>query len=57
MDVFNDLKAVLTSVYPTEVELNKRPLPLPVDGSEFGTRYDTGVDCDEVFKNILVGNL
>ena len=57
MEDLTELKAVLEAVHPAETELNKRPVPQPLDGSVFGTRYETGVDCDVVYQNLLIGNL
>ena len=59
VSVFEDLKRVLETVHPYEKELNKRPLPWPsTESQNFGTRYETGVDCDFVFQGtLLIGNL
>ena len=59
MPVFEDLKSVLETVQPIETELNKRSLPWPdSELQKFGTRYETGVDCDFVYQDcLLVGNL
>ena len=49
-----DLVRVLGSVCPVEIEQR----PMPGSSPEFPSRLDTGIDCDYVFRDlILVGNL
>lgn len=59
--MIDELQAVLQRVHPQITELNQRPLPgctAAAGFEDFGTRYDTGVDCDVVFQdNLLIGNL
>ena len=51
-----DLLRVLGEVHPTEFE--RRPLPGSDLGPKFSSRFETGIDCDFVFRDfILVGNL
>ena len=72
MTVFEDLKLVLETIKPRELDID-RPLfwgsgdpqdpsfgthPAIYVASEFGTRFETGVDCDFVFHDsLLIGNL
>ena len=49
-----ELVRVLGSVCPLEIEQR----PMPGSSPEFPSRLDTGIDCDFVFRDlILVGNL
>ena len=72
MTVFEDLKLILETIKPREPDID-RPLfwgsgdpqdpsfgthPAIYVASEFGTRFETGVDCDFVFHDsLLIGNL
>ena len=50
------LRRVLDVVNP--VEFTVRPLPGSDLDPEFSSRFETGIDCDFVFKDsIIVGNL
>lgn len=56
--MIDQLQAVLQTVEPSITELNQRPLPSAAGLEDFGSRYDTGVDCDVVYQdNLLIGNL
>ena len=49
-----ELVRVLGSVCPLEIEQR----PMPGSSPEFPSRLDTGIDCDFVYRElILVGNL
>ena len=51
-----DLHDVIRGTAPEESDVDKRALPGIVP-NEFHSRFASGVDCDEVFDNIIIGNV
>ena len=51
------LLQIIDSVHPEEENVDKRPLPgiEPNPNIPF-SRFASGVDCDEVQDNLLIGN-
>ena len=61
MEVFEDVSVidlhdVIRGTAPEESDVDKRALPGIVP-NEFHSRFASGVDCDEVFDNIIIGNV
>ena len=51
-----DLHQVLSEIRPQETEYDKRPLP-GVNAEENRELKRKGVDCDQVYSSIYIGNL
>ena len=51
-----DLHHILHNVNPDDTNVDKRPLPGIETNPEFHSRFASGVDCDEVYNNLLIGN-